>query len=33
MIGRQFGIFPSQPPNWMATAPSRPFLAVRLFSE
>jgi hypothetical protein len=33
MIGRQFGILPSQPPNWMATDPSAPFFAVMLFTE
>jgi hypothetical protein len=33
MIGRQFGIFPSQPPNWTVTVPSGFFFAVMLLSE
>jgi hypothetical protein len=33
MIGRQFRILPSQPPNWTATKPSALFLAVMLLSE
>jgi hypothetical protein len=28
MTGRQFGIFPSQPPNWIATEPSAPCFGV-----
>jgi hypothetical protein len=32
MIGRQLGILPSQPPNWTATEPSGPFLAVVLLT-
>jgi len=33
MIGRQLGISPSQPPNWIATEPSAPFFAVIVFTE
>jgi len=33
MIGKQLGIVPSQPPNWMATEPSSPFFAVILLVE
>jgi hypothetical protein len=29
-VGRQFGILPSQPPNWTATEPSSFFFAVML---
>ena len=32
MIGRQFGVLPSQPPNWMVTDPSASFFAVMLLS-
>jgi hypothetical protein len=33
MIGWQFGIFPSQPPNWMVVDPSAAFLVVRSLNE
>ena len=33
MIGRQFEIFPSQPPNWMVVDPSAAFLVVRSLNE
>jgi hypothetical protein len=33
MIGRQFEILPSQPPNWMSIDPSAPFAAVMLLTE
>ena len=33
MIGRQFGILPSQPPNWIAIDPSVLFLPVMLLME
>jgi len=33
MTGRQFGILPSQPPNWIATEPSELFFEVMLLSE
>jgi hypothetical protein len=33
MIGRQFGILPSQPPNRMGTEPSALFFEVMLLSD
>jgi len=33
MIGRQFGTFPSHPPNCTTPEPSALFLAVTLLSE
>jgi hypothetical protein len=33
MMGRQFAILPSQPPNWTAIDPSSLFFAVMLLSE
>jgi hypothetical protein len=33
LMGRQFEIFPSQPPNWIATPPSAFFFAVMLLTE
>jgi hypothetical protein len=33
MIGRQFAVLPSQPPNWIVTDPSASFFAVTLLIE
>ena len=33
VMGRQFALLPSQPPNWMSTEPSVFFFAVRLLTE
>jgi hypothetical protein len=33
MVGKQFEILPSQPPNWTETEPSVFFFAVTLLSE
>jgi hypothetical protein len=33
MVGRQLGILPSQPPNWIVTEPSEALFPVTLFTE